>query len=354
MKSPKLSEKQDSELRNVVYRNEHSSREVKRAQAIILIDKEIDATTITNLTGLGRSQIFNLRSNYLKIGLTAIEDKDKKNPKELLTKKQRSEIIEAVSRKKPGECDRYFDRNDYWTTRMLGEYIRRKYDVVYKSRTSLYLIFRQSKFTFHKPGRVYEKRDENEVKKWRKMAKPVVKNAMAEPNTVLLCEDEMILSTQTTFQKIWLPKGEYPKIEVSNKKENRSIYGFLNIKTGTEHAFKTEWQNMFITAKILKNIRKIYPTQKLLLLWDGPGWHKGKEVVKFIEQDKNITILHFPKYSPEENPQEHVWKKGRSAVTHNVTIDDINETANKFVKYLNTNTFNYSLLGFDFESDCGV
>lgn len=345
MKSPKLSEKQESELRNVVYLNEHSSREVKRAQAIILIDKGIDMPTITNLTGLGRSQIFNLRNNYLKIGLMAVEDKKKKNPKELLTKKQRNEIITAISTKKPGECDRYFDRNDYWTTGMLGEYIRRKYDVAYKSKTSLYLIFRQSRFTFHKPGRVYEKRDESEVKKWRKTAKPIVEKALFEPDTIVLCEDEMVLSTQTTFQKIWLPKGEYPKIEVSNKKENRSIYGFLNIKNGVEHAFKTEWQNMHITVKILRNIRKIYPAQKLLLLWDGPGWHKGKEVIKFIEQDKRIEILHFPKYSPEENPQEHVWKKGRSNITHNITIDDIDETASKFVKYLNANTFNYSLLG---------
>lgn len=345
MKCRKLDTKQESELRNVVYLNQHSSREVKRAQAIILVDKGLDTPTITNLTGLGRSQIFNLRSNYLKNGLVAVEDKKKKNPKELLTKKEREAIIETVKTRKPSDCGTYFVNHDYWTTGILGEYIRRQYDVAYKSKTSLYLIFRQSKFTFHKPGRVYQKRDEAEVKKWQKATKPIVEKAYSEPNTVVLCEDEMVLSTQTTFQKIWLPKGEYPKITVSNKKENRSIYGFLNVKTGQEHAFKTEWQNMYITAKMLKNIRKIYPTQELLLLWDGPGWHKGKEVTKFIEQDKRITTLHFPKYSPEENPQEHVWKKGRSMVTHNVTIDDIDETADQFVKYLNATTFNYSLLG---------
>ena len=179
------------------------------------------------------------------------------------------------------------------------------------------------------------------------MAKPIVEKALSDPDTTVLCEDEMVLSTQTTFQKIWLPKGEYPKIEASNKKENRSIYGFLNIKTGTEHAFKTEWQNMHITAKILKNVRKIYPTQKILLFWDGPGWHRGSMVQEFIKVDGKIEIIHFPKYSPEENPQEHVWKKGRSAVTHNFTINDIDETTNEFVKYLNINRFNYSLLGLN-------
>lgn len=346
MKSPKLSNKQELELRNIIYHNDHSSREIKRAQAIILLDKEISLTDITALTGLGRAQIFNLRKNYLEQGVWAIKDKNKKNHKELLTKSQRQEISETVAHKKPSECDTYFVKNDYWTTGILGAYISRKYKVDYKSKTSLYLIFRASRFTYHKPGRVYQKQDQKEVAKWRKTAKPLIKRAWDEPNTVILCEDEMVLSTQTTFQKIWLPQGEYPRIEVSNAKKNRSIYGFLNLKTGQEHAFKTEWQNMYITAEILKSIRKIYPAQKILLCWDNPGWHRGKEVVNFIEQDGNIKVLHFPKYSPEENPQEHVWKNGRAEVTHNVTIDDIDDTADKFVKHLNTHRFYYTLLGF--------
>lgn len=354
MKSPKLSQKQTKELQEFIHRDNRTSKETKRAQAIIMVDKEIAVADIAALTGLGRSQIFNVRKRYLAYGLEIIEDKNKKNPKELLTGKQRNEIIETVKSKKPSECDKYFSNYDYWTTGVLADLIKRRYAVQYKSKTSLYLIFRQSKFTFHKPGRVYQKRNEEEVKRWQKMAKPTVEQALADPDTVILCEDEMILSTQTTFQKIWLPKGEYPKVEVSNKKENRSIYGFLNVKTGQEHAFKADWQNMFITAEILKNIRKIYPKQKLLLFWDGPGWHRGKEVVKFIEQDKNTRTVLFPKYSPEENPQEHVWKQGRSKVTHNFTINDIDETTDNFVNYLNTNRFSYSLFGFKCTSDFGV
>lgn len=77
-------------------------------------------------------------------------------------------------------------------------------------------------------------------------------------------------------------------------------------------------------------------------------------MINFIKRDERITTLHFPKYSPEENPQEHVWKKGRSAVTHNFTINDIDETTDEFVKYLNANKFNYSLLGLVGKSDFGV
>jgi transposase len=344
MKSPKLTYFQSKELSDFISQNNRSSKELKRAQAIVLLDKNEKIENITAITKLQRARIFGLRQEYLSEGISAIEDQEKKKSKELLTKNQRTEISKILHSKKPSELDAYFSNYDYWTTGCLADWIKRKFDVVYKSKTSLYVIFKQSKFTFHKPGRVYQKRDEKEVAEWKIRTKPIIQKAFEEKNTVILAEDEMILSTQTTMQKIWLPQGDYPKIEFSNKRENKSIYGFLNIKTGKEHAFKTDWQNMFITTDVLKKVRVIYPRKKILLFWDGPGWHKGSEVLNFLQQDGDIDIVHFPKYSPEENPQEHVWKKGRAAVTHNFTINDIDKTADDFVNYLNTNTFSYSLL----------
>ncbi len=66
----------------------------------------------------------------------------------------------------------------------------------------------------------------------------------------------------------------------------------------------------------------------------------------FIQKDGNIETLYFPPYSPEENPQEHVWKAGRSAVTHNTFISNIEKTAENFVTYINKTLFSYSLIGF--------
>ncbi|MBU4305720.1 MAG: hypothetical protein KJ893_08930, partial [Candidatus Omnitrophica bacterium] len=55
--------------------------------------------------------------------------------------------------------------------------------------------------------------------------------------------------------------------------------------------------------------------------------------------------IYFPRSAPEENPQEHVWKQGRSKVTHNKFIENIDKTTNEFVDYLNNSKFRYSFLG---------
>lgn len=131
-----------------------------------------------------------------------------------------------------------------------------------------------------------------------------------DSNAEIFAEDEMILTTRTTFQKIWLPANHYPQIEVSNKRERRSIYGFTNLKNGFIHAFKALSQNMYVTCNTLTKLRKMYAKKKIILLWDNAGWHKDSAVQSFIEKDGNIQVIPFPKYAPELNPQEHVWKKG--------------------------------------------
>lgn len=342
MKCQKLYQKQQDELKCFIKDKNNSIKEIKKAQVVLMLDKELKPDIISNLTGYSRRCLFDIRKKYLISGLLAIEDKDKKNPKELLTKKQLAEVVKIIQDKTPKD---YNYTAVYWTTALVGLLIESEYKIKYKSKTSIYLIFKQAKFTYHKPDRLYQARNEQEVEQWKKEAKIKVKKALAEKDTVILVADEMALSTQTTTQKIWLPQGEYPKIEVASKRAYRSIYGFLNIRNGKEQAFKTEWQNMYITYNILGKLREVYPTQKIFLVWDKAPWHKGSKAQQFIKEDGNIETLDFPRAAPEQNPQEHVWKKGRSAITHNKFIDSIDKATDDFVEYLNKTTFNYSFLG---------
>jgi len=338
-----LTSRQRKEVAVFIRERNNPAAAICRAQAVLLLEQGAELSLIEQITGYGRSHSFQLRRRYRQEGLAAFEDKRKGDPKPLLTKKQRQEILMVLQTKEPSAVG-YAGAG--WTTNMLGDYIKRRYNVRYKSRTSYYLLFKDAKFTYHKPEKRYEKHDEEAVREWRQQAKRRVAQAWNDPDIEVICEDEMVLSTQTTVQKVWLPAGHSPKIEVAQKRENRSVYGFLNVKTGTEHVWKTSWQNMYETVKVLKKLRQHYPEKKLLMLWDSARWHVGSKVREWIERDGNVETLPFPAYSPEENPQEHVWKAGRSAVTHNQFITDIDQATNDFVRHLQNTKFSYSLLGF--------
>lgn len=326
-------------------------KELKRAQAILLLNAKNPLSFITGFTGYSRSQVFSLRDQYCKHGLGVLRTKRKGSPKRFLTKKQLGEVMHLLRTTFPPD---HGYQTPFWTTSLLAGLIEEKFQVRYSSKTSYYLIFRKSRFSFHKPGMVSSKRDEGAVVAWREETKERIQKGWCDPNTVILCEDEAILSTQTTFQKVWLPIDDYPKVETTTKRVNKSIYGFLNIKTGRQHAFSYARQNMFTTVKALQAVRRIYPKnpnkgnklhgKKILLLWDNPGWHRGSKVTEYIERDGNIEVIYFPKYAPEENPQEHVWKKAKSELVHNRFLENIEKETKDFLHYLNTTTFFYKLL----------
>ncbi len=335
-----MNQKQIAEL-ELLRRTTKQAATAHRALAVLLLVKNADMSLSVYSVDHARR----LKYAYLKGGVAALEDKRTSSRERVLTKAEREAVVAVLQTKQPkaviSACDA-----EHWTTGLLGLYIQDTFGKQYKSKTSERLLFREAKLTWHCPGRVYEKADPAAKAAWIEATTPVLQKLWNEDNTVILCEDEMVLTSATTIQKVWLPVGEYPPVtETNTTKKRKSFYGFLNLKTGQEHAFITDWQNMYITVEVLEQVRVIYPTQKLVLVWDNCGWHRGSKVVEWIEQDGNTKTIHFPPYTPDLNPQEHVWKAGRKAISHNHYIQKIEETAERFKDYIEQQQFSYELLG---------
>jgi len=340
-KREKLSIKALTELQGVLRDRASMGVEVRRAQATILVNENCDPITLQTVTGYSKNFASKLRKRYQEKGLPGILVK-KKEPRLLLTKTQLIEVQKTVREHLPNE---YGINADFWSTSILAEFIQRQYNVKYKSKTSYYLIFKKAKFSYHKPDKQYHNQKPDIIEKWYKETAPLIRQEIEKPGQVVLVEDEMILTTQTTTQKIWLPRGENIKIEASNKREKRCIYGFLNVKTGQEHSFKTDYTNSLTTCNLLSKLLKIYPDQKIVIVWDNASWHRSGTVREFLEKHPGkFHLFAFPPYYPDENPQEHVWKDGRAKITHNVFIEDIDLATDQFVEHLNQSKFEYKFL----------
>jgi len=340
----KLTNQKRVELSTFIQGNTRTLEELRRAQAILLLDGGATDELIKVLTGLKRATTVKNRKKYLKMGLVALESKRKeKKARSLLTKNQRAEITQILHTKTPRN---YGWDWDYWTPSILGKLILELYCVKYKSKSSVHLIFKQSNFTFHKPEKIYQKRNQEVIDKWKKENEATIQAALQDPNTVVLTEDEMIVTSQTTTQRVWLLVGTTPFIQCSNVRKRMGFYGFLDIKTGVQHAFKSEKMTSAVSAKILKKVLDQYKNKKVLLIWDNAPWHRGQEMRDFLTTCSDLHIINFPPYAPDENPQEHVWKAARANVTHNKFVADIFAVARDVLMYLNNTIFKYTFFGF--------
>lgn len=168
--------------------------------------------------------------------------------------------------------------------------------------------------------------------------------AQTAPHTVILAEDEATLYLQATTTVVWAPRGQTPLIRCDPGRAKTNFFGTLNLQTGEETVTQAETMNQASTNQHLEALLSRYPENPLLLLWDRAPWHQGSAVRSFLEDNPRLEVMYFPTATPELNPQEHVWKAARRAVSHNHDQRRLPCLVDRFAGYLTGTSFQYSLL----------
>lgn len=156
--------------------------------------------------------------------------------------------------------------------------------------------------------------------------------------------DELKLTKETTTKSVWYPKNKRPIVLTKQEKQSKSFYGALNVETGKELIHICDWQDSQESIKFLKKLTRFYLNKHILLIWDNAGWHKSREVRQYLSTVNNLTLMNFPPYSPELNPQEQVWKQAKSKTKHNRFEKDFNLVVNDFSNYLTKTVFHTNFL----------
>jgi hypothetical protein len=170
-------------------------------------------------------------------------------------------------------------------------------------------------------------------------SKKMMDVAQDAPETVILAEDEATVSLPATTTAVWAPKGEYPLVRVDAGRSKTHCSGTLNRQTGTAIGTRSERMTSESPATHGQTLLDAYPDQPMVLLWDRAPWHRGAAVRQVLEDNPRWEILFFPTASPDRNPQEHVWKATRLAVSHNHQVSHLPRLADQFAAYLHSHRF---------------
>jgi len=339
----KITEEQLKILKDNVRNKEMPESTKNRIQAILLLEEGLASATLKTITGYQREVIVKFRRKFIEYGLEALKPKRKeKAPKFLLTRSQKANIVNILNTSKPSD---YGIPCDFWTSGILGRLIEEQYGVKYKSKTTMYLIFKQAKFTFRKPEKRSEKYNEKRIEDWKDKYKSIIEEECSRQDTVVLVGDEAAISSETRLQRVWLPLEGLAFVQDTANKKTLHMYGFLNIQTGEAHAFKATGQNSETTVDILKKLTKKYPNKRIVIFWDNASWHKSQFVREYLATKNPFKLYNFPPYSPELNPQEHVWKEVRDKIINNKFITDIDKTLCEAIDFIESSLFKYRFFG---------
>jgi hypothetical protein len=100
-----------------------------------------------------------------------------------------------------------------------------------------------------------------------------------------------------------------------------------------------------VSAQFLLNLLESIPEDlPVVVFWDRAPWHRGPEIAKVLRDNPRLETIFFPTASPDLNPQEHIWKAARKAVSHNHDFASLPALAGMFENFLCGTLFPSSFL----------
>jgi transposase len=164
------------------------------------------------------------------------------------------------------------------------------------------------------------------------------------PKTVFFTQDEASLYLQASTMSVWAPRGQTPVIRADPGRKCTHFFASLNLHTGVDIVMRADTMNAETSSQHLLQILKQVPEVPIVVLWDRAPWHRGQAIRDVLAAHPRLQLIYFPVAAPDLNPQEHVWKAARRAVSHNHSHAHLDDLADQFEQYLNDTSFPCTML----------
>ena len=123
----------------------------------------------------------------------------------------------------------------------------------------------------------------------------------------LLFQDEARFGRMVRIRRCWSPSPFRPTVNNGYEREFVYVYGAVSPKQGDLDWMICREMNTLRMGQFLTQVSQAHPNEFLIVVVDGASSHKSKDLLI----PENIRLFPLPSYSPELNPQEHVWDELR-------------------------------------------
>lgn len=129
---------------------------------------------------------------------------------------------------------------------------------------------------------------------------------------------------------MWARKGHPLTALQKTGYQNFYLYAATDPVKGRNFILELPYVDTCMIDLFLSELSAEYPGKKILLIWDGAGYHTSKE----LKIPRNIRIVQLPPYSPELNPVERLWRYIRRNVCHNRLYESLDTLSDELCREL--------------------
>jgi len=299
-----------------IYKQCKDARLKERYQAMYL-SFTYDWKEIAEIVGRDYRTVLEWARAYNRKGLEGLLSDKPSGRSPSLTEGQKNQLKEIV-KQSPRELGCRFSN---WTAKRIGCWIADKFKAIL-SAERIRQILHDIGFSYVKPTYNYIKADKKERKEFISEF-----NELMSRNELAVFEDESTVDHHPALHGMWVLKGTKPKVKTFGTHAKRHVFAAVIPSTGEHVSMVTRR----LTAKTFVRFLKLLVSRissPFTLILDNSPCHKANLALQFLEKHRErIKVLWLPKFSPDMNPDEHVWKDMKFNVTHNYMFGTVNRLA---------------------------
>lgn len=275
-----------------------------RFRAVQLKKEGREINEIAYFFGLHRGSVSRWLTYYKREGNKGLKRKKAKGASYKLSEKELKNILAILK----DDATIYGFETPLWTCKRVQQIILKNNNKKIHT-TNIMRLFRKLNLSPQKPERLAKQKNRKEVRKWLREVWPKIEEHRRRWQAMLYFQDESGVSLIPVLGRTWSERGKTPKVMVTANRGGLCITSAISPAGKLIFRIEKGRINSEKHIEFLKNIIKQHPNRKIIVIEDRAPAHRAKKVDEFVEENKNkLAIYKLPSYSPELNPDEHVWK----------------------------------------------
>ena len=299
-----LSAADRADLVKIVRDGLEEHRIVRRANAILLLDKGWSYAEVAEALFLDNSTVRAWLKEFQEGGVEAIVLFDLKGGIGRLWPLQIDELRAWATEVLPT------------TTTEIGQFIVERFGFDY-GRSGLIKLMNRIGFDWKKPESVPDKIDVETQQKFID-AHEDLRNSLG-PDEAVVYVDAVHPTHQAKPAGRWLPRGQRCALPATSGRDRLNLHGAIDLETGQTRIMDVETVDAQSTIALFEALERAHSTMsRIHVFLDNARYHHAKAVQGWLQQPGRRIVLHFvPSYCPHLNPIERLWKVMHENVTHN-------------------------------------
>lgn len=309
-------------------------RLVKRIHALLYIIEGKNVAEVANILKLSCQTIYTYIKAFILNHLNSLAYRRSPGRPAKLSVAQRKELGETIDK---GPEAAGYDCG-CWSTALIQDWIFNRFGVEYEARYVAQLLDKMG-FSYQRGRFVSDHLEDvtEEREAWMTQTWPEILRSAQEKGAMILFGDEASFAQWGSLSYTWARKGQQPTVKTSGVRKAYKIMGLIDFLSGA--FFYKAHTGRFNSDSYQAFLREVMAKtgQHLIIIQDGARYHTSKAMHEFFAQHADrLTVYSLPRYSPEYNPIEYLWRNVKKQATHLryfATFEDLTKKVDQKLSY---------------------